>query len=66
MPGFGHCEHVYHDEIAAQQAELECTRADIGLHMDAHSAHLHEVITYAISNDLQASAPANEEDHLYP
>jgi MFS family permease len=52
----------YADEIAALQAELESTRADIGLRMDAHSAHLQK-LSHAISNDLRTSAPPLERHH---
>ena len=49
----------YADEIATLQAELESTRADMDLRMDAHSAHLQK-LSHAISNDLQAIAPILE------
>ena len=47
----------YSDEIAALQSELEKTRADVGLRMDAHSARLQE-LSRVISTDLQASVSA--------
>jgi hypothetical protein len=37
------------------QAELENTRATIGLRMDAHNIRLQE-LSHAISSDLRASA----------
>jgi hypothetical protein len=46
----------YADEIAALQAELERTRADVDQALDAHSAHLRKL--YAIRSELQASVPA--------
>jgi hypothetical protein len=47
----------YTDELATIQVELERTRADFGLRVDAHNASLME-LSRAISADLQASAPA--------
>ena len=47
----------YADEIAALQAELERTRADIDQALDAHSAHLRK-LSHAIRSELQASVPA--------
>lgn len=44
----------YVEEIAAIQAELESTRADIDLRMGAHNARLQE-LSRAISSDLRAS-----------
>jgi hypothetical protein len=46
----------YMDEIAAIQAELGRTRADIDRALDAHSAHLQK-LSHAISSELQASVP---------
>jgi EmrB/QacA subfamily drug resistance transporter len=45
----------YTNEIIALQAELENTRATIGLHMDAHNTRLQE-LSQAISSDLRTSA----------
>jgi hypothetical protein len=47
----------YTDEIAAIQAELERTRADIDQALNAHSAHLQK-LSHAISSELQASVSA--------
>jgi len=45
----------YTNEIIALQAELENTRATIGLRMDAHNTRLQE-LSQAISSDLRTSA----------
>jgi hypothetical protein len=42
----------YSDKIAAIQSELEKTRADFSLRMDAHSARLQE-LSRAISSELR-------------
>jgi hypothetical protein len=47
----------YTDEIAAIQAELERTRADLDQALNAHSARLQE-LSHAISSELQASVSA--------